>query len=524
MALPTLAATSLSLNGKDVTTEYGLYIKEVKGAEPLTKARVVTQALAGLGQQSVGNPLPTSRVIRIVGTIGSSTSPTDLNQKIQKLAADLGRTTYGYRTIHLAFTQPLLEFEGVYGGEFIVTPVGKAGAALWAEISFTVAVRLVEAETQPTELASGTLDATDETVVFLEPAATKGAAWKALSVFDEAVIAIKNSNATQVTTAAITGFFQKRYKKISAVSSGVIKYDVGHDAKTGSVKWAAGDTHTVKYATSDGVFFPTSDNFQIFIRIKPRFVIATEATERVLFSCNNGTDADRTKIILRADKTIELQTGNFSLVSGSYATGPAITVDNWAYVTARIGGFGMTLNLNDDAGNTGVGGTIGLEKFPNDPGSHFFIGSNPDGSSPCKCDIGEIAIFGTHGLTILDFGATDPPVMDNNSNRATEWLCFATDFRASLGLDGVSRGSRVLSGTDAGGLIQQNEEIFIDLKRRRVHRVDHDDMDSGRSGDITDKFSGEWPNIGNLSTVEISTTPKQATMTYRINGKAAAVE
>lgn len=524
MALPTLPATSLSLNGKDVTTEYGLYVSKVTGAEPLTPAKVSSQAIVGLGKQSVGEPIPADRVIRIVGTIGSSTSATDLNQKIAKLSADLGRTTYGFRTLHLAFTQPLLEYEGVYGGEFKVTPVGKVGAALWAEVSFTVSVRLVEAETQPTELTSGTLDATDETVVFLEPAATKGASWKALSVFDEAVIAIKNSNTTQVTAVDFKGFFQKRYKKVSAISSGIIKYDSGHDPKTGSVKWKASDTHTVKYSTTDGVFFPTSRNFQIFMRIKIRFNVSLDTTERVLFSCNNGTDADRTKLFFTTTKLLRLQTGNFDMNTGAYDTGPAITIDNWAYITARIGTFGETLNLNDDAGNTGVGGTIGTQPTPNDPGSHIFIGSNPDGTSPCKCDIGEVAIFGTHGLTILDFGATDPPVMDNNRLRATEWLSFAVDFRAELGLDGVSRGFRELNGLDAGGLIQQNEEIFIDLKRRKVHRIDHDDMDSGRGGDITEKFSGEWPNIGNLSTVEISTTPKQATMTYRINGKAAAIE
>ena len=128
------------------------------------------------------------------------------------------------------------------------------------------------------------------------------------------------------------------------------------------------------------------------------------------------------------------------------------------------------------------------------------------------------------GFDITDIAATFPPMMDNNKVRATEWLSLAADFRASLGLDGVSRGSRDLNGLDAGGLIQQNEEIFIDLKRRRVFRVDHDDIDSGRSGEITGKFSGEWPTIGNLSTVELKTTPIQATVTYRIIAKAGAVE
>lgn len=525
MALPTLPVTSLSLNGKDVTTEYGLYVKDVKGAEPLTKATVSSRSVAGQGRQSVGDPAPTPRVIRIIGTIGSSTSATDLNQKIQKLAADLGRTTYGYRTIHLAFTQPLLEFEGVYGGEFTVKSVGKSGAALWAEVSFTISVRLVEAETQPTEIASGTLDATDETVVFLEPAATKGANWKALAVFDEAVIAIKNSNATQVTAVDLRGFFQKRYKKVSAVSSGVIKYDVGHDAKTGSVKWAGGDTHTVKYATADGVFFPASRNFQIFMRAKIRFDPATETAIRVLFSCDNTVDGNRTKLFFNATKQLVFQTSTHSLTVPDYTLfSYAITQNDWVYISAGISSSGQTVSITKDGETIGFAGASGTQPTPSDPAGNIFIGSNPDGTLPCKCDIGEIAIFGTSGLDVKDITATNPPIMDSNHNRATEWLSFAADFRASLGLDGVSRGFRELNGLDAGGLIQQNEEIFIDLKRRRVFRIDQDDIDSGRSGEITDKFTGEWPSIGNLSTVEISTTPKQATMTYRINGKAAAVE
>ena len=525
MTLPTLSTFSLKLNNKDVTTEYGLYVKDVQGSEPLAQAKVASRALSGVGSQSVGDPEPTARTIRIVGTIGSDTSATDLNQKIALLSADIGRTTYGYRTLHLSFNQPAIEYEGVYGGEFKVTPVGKAGFALWAEISFTVSVRLVEAETLPTAIASGTLDSTDETVVFLEPTASKGAGYKALAVFDEAQIAIKNSNAVQLTAVDIKGFFQKRYKSVAAVSSGVIKYDLGQKAHTGAVKWAAGDTHTVKYATADGVFFPTSGEFQIFMRIKPRFVIATEVAERVLFSCNNGTDANRTKIILTTDKKVGLEVGGTLLDSVAYDFGgDALVIDEWAYVSARVGSFGASITIAKDGAASGFGGTTGTPPVPVDPGSHFFIGSNTDGSNPCKCDIGEVAVFGTSGLDITAIQPLDPPVIDNNKQRATEWLAFAADFRASLGLNGVSRGNRELNGLDAGGLVQLNEEVFIDLKRRRVFRVDQDDMDSARNGEITSDFSGEWPNVGNLSTIEISTTPKQATVTYRVIAKAAAIE
>lgn len=522
MALPLPAGTSLKINGLDVTTTYGFYVRDVEGLEPLGPAEVLSRSIAGVGSQVVGDPLKTTRTILISGTVGSGTSTTDLNRKIAKLAAAIGRTTYGFRTVHLEFTQPGLQFEGVYAGDFSVEYVGARGVARMARVSFSVTVRRVQAETNLNELATGTLDSTLDTPIYLAPSAAK-AGWPSVSVYDDAVIIIKNANATVLTAIDVIGLFQKRYEKIAATTAGTIKVSDGYYKRSNSLRWQALDTHTVKYPADDGIFKPRSLQFSIIMAVRPQFNVA-DAGVKTLFSCNNATDGNRTRIRLTTNALLFTVGQSPSEISATITplNDGKMGAGSWSIIVAKCDKIANEIKLTIDNLNA-VTNTLGAV-VPSDENGNFFIGSKPDGTTPCESDIGEIAIIASTAIdpSNTNFGIEPNPIIENNRLRATEWLTFGTDFRPALGTAGVGRGVRKLTGTNAQ-LLQQNEELHIDLKRRRVFRVDLDDHDN-RSAEVTNLFSGEWPSIGSFNTIVLNSTPKQASMTYRILGRNTSVE
>ena len=530
MAVYTLPTYSLKINNQDVTSTFDFVVSDITGAEAIPPANVQRQALPGYATPIVGLPVPLSRVITITGTV-SGTTVAAREQNLAALQTAIGFTTYGARICNLliASVGGAMEFEGYYAGDWQTRSVGPRVNAKFVEISFSIVVTRAEAETGISSLKTGSLSSTVATGIYIGPSASKGAGWTPSQRMDEAIVVIKNANATPLTTISVKGLHQGQMVAVAGTPGGSVQCRIadGFYPHTFAIKNQSGDTQTLKYATTEGTFIPNSQNFAIHLMVKFKFTVASEASERTLFSCNNGTDGSRTKIYLSTDKKVKFQVGAYTLATIAYTSD--LVADTWYSIDAiyRSGSY-AEIAVTAVAGITAVAAsTISpTADAAQDANGYFFIGSKPDGTAPSLCEIGECCIwhgpdFFASSVAGTNLAANTIPLIENNKLQATHTMSFGVDFRAAFGINGVGRKTRTITGV--GISIAQNQECHLYLHRGRAYLFDIDNGAALANAELTSYFAGEWPVLAKFAVVYIAIIPVQASVTYRILGRNAAI-